>query len=252
MQVTQQVGTTFAPAVASRTALRIQIYADGADPSEMLRLYEQGAVDGFTTNPTLMRKAGVADYEAFAKSVLAQIPDLPISLEVFANDFPEMERQARLITSWGPNVVVKIPITNTKGESSIPLVRRLVEANIKLNVTAMLLVEQVRQVAEALSRQVPAIVSIFAGRIADTGRDPMPIMSEAAAVLQDNPNASLLWASPREILNVYQAEQCGCDIVTVTGPLLAKLAMRGTDLGELSRDTVQMFYDDARRAGYSL
>ena len=238
--------------VDGKRKLRISIYADGADPSEMVQLYQQGIVQGFTTNPTLMRKAGVADYEAFAKSVLAQIPDLPISLEVLADDFPEMERQARLISSWGPNVFVKIPVTNTKGESSLPLVHRLQQVKVKLNITAILLVEQVLHVAEALSHDVPAIVSVFAGRIADTGRNPVPIMGEAAGVLRDNPNASLLWASPREVLNVYQAEQCGCAIITVTRPVLAKLRMRAMDLRELSCETVQMFYDDACRAGYSI
>jgi transaldolase len=233
-------------------ALDIDIYADGADVREMLQQYRAGIVRGFTTNPTLMRKAGVTDYRAFAEAALAEVPDLPISFEVFADDFEAMGRQARLIASWGPNVYVKIPITNTRGQSSMPLVRRLIGSGIRLNVTALLTVKQVLTLAEVLATDVPTIVSIFAGRIADTGRDPMPVMREAAAILSGKPNARLLWASPREVLNIYQAEECGCDIVTATKPLLDKLALRDKDLIELSLETVKMFHDDAKEAGYSL
>jgi transaldolase len=239
-------------ATRSDTHLKIDIYADGANLEEFLEAYRGGFVRGFTTNPTLMRKAGVSDYEAFAKSVLAEIRDLPISFEVFADDFPNMERQARLISSWGRNVFVKIPVTNTKGESSVPLVRTLVAADVKLNVTALLTIEQVEQVASALSPAVPAIVSVFAGRIADTGRDPVPMMRRAVEMIRGNPNGRLLWASPREVLNIYQAEECGCHVITVTKALLDKLLMRGMDLDQLSRDTVKMFYSDACAAGYSI
>jgi transaldolase len=199
-----------------------------------------------------MRKAGVTDYTAFARSVLALIHDLPISFEVFADDFSEMERQALVISSWGANVFVKIPITNTNGESSIPLVHGLVAAGVKVNVTALMTEQHVVSVAEVLSPSVPAIVSVFAGRIADTGRDPVPIMRRSAKALSGNPTARLLWASPREVLNIYQAEACGCHIITVTKALLDKLPLRGTDLDELSRQTVQMFYSDARAAEYSI
>lgn len=232
--------------------LAIDIFADGADLKELLAAYRGGMVRGFTTNPTLMRKAGVADYESFAKSVLAEIRDLPISFEVFADDFRSMERQALAISSWGQNVFVKIPVTNTAGESSIPLVRRLVAADVKVNVTALLTLQQVEQVARALLATVPAIVSVFAGRIADTGRDPVPVMRRAVEIIQGNPNARLLWASPREVLNLYQADECGCHIITMTKGLLDKVSMRGMDLAQLSRDTVKMFYGDACAAGYSI
>lgn len=232
--------------------LRIEVYADGADLAEMRQAYRSGAVRGFTTNPTLMRKAGVVDYEGFARTVLDEIRDCPISFEVFADEFGEMERQARKIASWGSNVFVKIPFTNTRGISSIPLIRDLVAADVKVNVTAMMNIRQVEQASMALSPSVPAIASVFAGRIADTGRDPVPIMREAAGIISGNPNARLLWASPREVLNLYQAEECGCHIVTATKPLLDKLTMRGQDLDELSRATVKMFYDDAQSAGYTI
>jgi transaldolase len=232
--------------------LAIDIFADGADLQEFREAYQGGVVRGFTTNPTLMRKAGVTDYEGFAKSLLAEIRDLPISFEVFADDFRSMERQALRISSWGPNVFVKIPVTNTAGESAVPLVRRLVAADVKVNVTALLTLQQVEQVARALLPTVPAIVSVFAGRIADTGRDPVPIMRRAAETIQGNPNARLLWASPREVLNLYQADECGCHIITMTKALLDKVAMRGMDLAQLSRDTVKMFHTDARAAGYSI
>jgi transaldolase len=246
--------TWVAPRRAGLTAtgLRIEVYADGANLDEMLQAYRAGLVRGFTTNPTLMRKAGVRDYAAFARSVLIEIRDLPISFEAFADEFGEMERQALMISSWGDNVFVKIPVTNTKGESSIPLVRNLVAATVKVNVTALMTEQQVAAVAEVLSPSVPAIVSVFAGRIADTGRDPIPMMRRSARLVSGNPSARLLWASPREVLNIYQAEACGCHIITVTKPLLDKLSMRGMDLDELSRQTVNMFYSDAQAAEYSL
>jgi len=231
-------------------ALRVDVYADGANLDEFVTAYRGGMVRGFTTNPTLMRKAGVSDYSAFAKSVLAAIRDLPISFEVFADDFPNMERQARIIASWGPNVFVKIPVTDTAGNSSTHLIRRLVDSDVKVNVTALMTISQVEQVAEVLAPGVPALVSVFAGRIADTGRDPVPIMRRAAEIVRGNPNARLLWASPREVLNVYQAEDCGCHVITMTKALLDKLPMRDMDLNQLSRDTVNMFYSDARSAGY--
>ena len=248
----RHVRTAAATAPTADGSLGIDVYGDGADLREIVETYRQKAVRGFTTNPTLMRKAGVDDYEAFAKSVLSEIRDLPISFEVFADEFPEMERQALAISSWGRNVFVKIPITNTRGDSSIGLVRRLVQAEVKLNVTALLTLDQVDEVMRALSPALPAIVSVFAGRIADTGRDPVPIMRRAAQVVSGNPNARLLWASPREVLNVYQAAECGCHIITLTKPLLDKVTMRGMDLHHLSRETVKMFYSDACAAGYSI
>jgi len=232
--------------------LKIKLFADGANLSDMVGAYKEGKVKGFTTNPTLMRKAGICDYPGFAKEVLLHIPDLPISFEVFADDFDEMYEQANEISSWGKNVYVKIPITNTKGESSVTLVRRLVEKGVKLNVTAILTLEQVKEINEALSPDVAAIVSVFAGRIADTGRDPMPIMKQAASVLRAKSKGELLWASPREVLNVYQADECGCDIITATTDVLKKLPMGGKDLAELSRETVQMFYEDACQAGFQI
>ena len=232
--------------------LRIKIFADGADISSMKRAYEEGIVKGFTTNPTLMKKDGVTDYEAFARAVLKEITDLPISFEVFSDDFASMEREARKIASWGKNANIKIPITNTKGESSIPLVKKLSADGLPLNVTAILTLDQVKEVAEALSPVVPSIVSVFAGRIADTGRDPVPYMKEAASILQAKPKAELLWASSRELLNIFQAEACGCHIITVTNDILKKLAMVGKDLAELSLDTVKMFYKDAQSAGYRI
>ena len=232
--------------------LKIAIYSDGADVRDMIAARDAGIVTGFTTNPTLMRKSGVSDYSAFAREVLKAIGDMPISFEVFADDFEEMERQAKKIATWGDGVYVKIPITNTKGESSVPLIRRLSAAGVKLNVTAILTLDQVRDVVDALAPETPAVVSVFAGRIADTGVDPVPLMREAGAIVAKRPKAELLWASPRELLNIFQAEECGCHIITVTPELLKKLAMVGKPLDELSLDTVRMFYDDAAAAGYSL
>ena len=235
------------------TDLRIHLYADGADIKEMVAARQAGVVKGFTTNPTLMRKAGISDYEIFAKQVLEAIPDRPISFEVFADEFGEMERQARKIAEWGPLVYVKIPITDTKGESSLPLVHRLTEAGVKLNITAILTVAQVRDLAGQLNADVPVVVSVFAGRIADTGRDPEPIMRASKSLLEGLPKAQLLWASSREVLNIFQAEACGCDIITVMPDILKKLAtMRGKDLSELSLDTVRMFDTDAAAAGFKL
>lgn len=232
--------------------LKIAIYADGADVRDMVAARDGGIVRGFTTNPTLMRKSGVSDYESFAREALASTGGMPISFEVFADDFAEMERQAKLIATWGDAVFVKIPVTNTKGESAVDLIRRLSHAGVKLNVTAILTLDQVRDVVGALDADTPAIVSVFAGRIADTGRDPVPLMSEAKTICSSKPKAQLLWASPRELLNIFQAEECGCDIITCTSEILKKLAMVGKPLDELSLDTVKMFYNDASAAGFKL
>ncbi len=231
--------------------LKIAIYADGADVRDMAAA-RGSIVKGFTTNPTLMRKSGITDYEGFARQALEATAGMPISFEVFADEFDEMERQARLIATWGEAVYVKIPITNTRGESSVPLIRRLSAAGVKLNVTAILTLEQVRDVVDALNPDVPAIVSVFAGRIADTGRDPVPLMREAAEIVSKRPKAELLWASPRELLNIFQAEECGCHIITVTPDILKKLSMVGKPLDDLSLDTVKMFFNDAAAAGFKL
>ena len=233
--------------------LRIHLYADGADIKEMVAARKTDLVKGFTTNPTLMRKAGLTDYEAFAKEALAAIPDRPISFEVFADEFGEMERQARKIATWGEHVFVKIPITDPKGNSSLPLIGRLAKAGVKLNLTALLTLDQVRGVAEQLDPGVPAVVSVFAGRIADTGVDPEPMVQASAALLAHLPKAQLLWASSREVLNIFQAQACGCHIITVTPDILKKVAsMHGKDLAELSLDTVKMFDADAKAAGFKL
>lgn len=237
---------------SAKSSLQIHLYADGADVRDMTLARRSGIVKGFTTNPTLMRKSGVTDYEAFAREALQAADGLPISFEVFADEFDEMERQAKQIATWGESVFVKIPVTNTKGESSVPLIRRLAAAGVKMNITAILTVDQVREVVDAMDENVPAIVSVFAGHIADTGRDPMPIMRESLAIMKSRPKAQLLWASPRELLNVFQAEECGCHIITVTGDVLKKLAMVGKPLDELSLDTVKMFFDDADAAGFRL
>jgi transaldolase len=231
---------------------RIKLYADGADLNGMIDEYKKGIASGFTTNPTLMNKAGVKSYEEFAKAALKAIPDLPISFEVFADDLIGMEREARKIGTWGNNVYIKIPVTNTKGESTAPLVKKLSHDGLKLNVTALLTVDQVKSVAMALSTKTPSIVSVFAGRIADTGVDPMPIMKESVKVLKLNPKAELLWASTRELLNLIQAESCGCHIITITNDILKKVPLVGKDLNQLSLETVQMFYSDAQSAGYKI
>jgi transaldolase len=232
--------------------LKVKIFADGADVKGMVEMYGKPFVRGFTTNPTLMRKAGITDYRGFAREVLSQIPDRPISFEVFSDDFPEMERQAREIASWGTNVNVKIPVTNTQGEPAYALIRTLARAGIKLNVTALFTLEQVRDVVASLDARTPAYVSVFAGRIADTGRDPMPLMAAAHALVHTLPHAELIWASPRELLNVFHADAVGCDIITVTNDVLAKLGNVGKDLAQFSLETVQMFRTDAVKAGFAL
>jgi transaldolase len=232
--------------------LKIHVYADGANKDEMIKRYKEGFVKGFTTNPTLMAKAGITDYEGFAKSVLAVITDLPISFEVFSDDFPEMKRQALKIKSWAPNVNVKIPITNTKGEPALNLIKELLAEGTKLNVTAIFTEKQLQGLKEVMKPKDDVIVSVFAGRIADAGVDPMPIMKTAVAMFKDLEGAKVLWASPREVLNVYQAEEVGCHIITVTDDLIKKIASRGKDLTEFSLDTVKMFYNDAQKAGFQL
>lgn len=233
--------------------LKIQIYADGADKAGILELYAKPYIKGLTTNPSLMKKVGIKDYEAFSKDILKSVTAKPISLEVFTDDFPEMKRQAAKINSWGSNVYVKIPITNSRGESSLPLIKELAQQRVKLNITAILTLAQVRDVAAALNPAVPSVVSVFAGRIADTGVDPMPLMRASAALLEGQPKAELLWASVREVLNIFQAEESGCKIVTVPHDILAKAAkMLGMDLTALSLDTVKMFAKDAAEAGYKL
>lgn len=233
--------------------LKVKIFADGADKKGMLELNANPLITGMTTNPTLMRKAGLTDFEAFARDVLQTITVKPLSLEVFSDEFPEMKRQALKINSWAKNVYVKIPITNTRGESSLPLVKELANEGVKLNVTAILTMAQVEGVTLALNPKLPSIVSVFAGRIADTGVDPVAIMRQSKIILQDMPQAELLWASVREVLNIFQANDCGCHIVTATHDILAKaLKMSGMDLDELSLDTVKMFANDAKAAGFTL
>jgi transaldolase len=232
---------------------QIKIFADGASLPSMLESARDPRIAGFTTNPTLMRKAGISDYRAFAKEVLAAIQDRPISFEVFADDTSEMRRQAREIATWGGNVYVKIPVTNTKREPTTELVRELAGAGVKLNVTAICTLAQVRDVAQALKGGAPSVISVFAGRIADTGRDPIPLMKEALAICRAaGKSIELLWASPRELLNMIQAAELGCDIITVTPDLLKKLELVGKDLGDFSLETVQMFFRDAEAAGFKL
>lgn len=233
--------------------LKVKLYADGADKAGILSLNANAAIQGMTTNPTLMRKAGVKDYEAFAKDILQSVTTKPISFEVFSDDFPEMKRQALKIAAWGKNVYVKIPITNSRGESCLPLIKELGQQGVQLNITAILTLAQVRGVADALNPSVASVVSVFAGRIADTGVDPEPIMRASLALLQSQPKAELLWASVREVLNIFQADACGCHIVTIPHDILAKaLKMVGTDLTALSLDTVKMFAADAQAAGFSV
>lgn len=233
--------------------LKIKIFADGANLHSMLELYKTGYIKGFTTNPTLMRKDGVKIYEEFAKSVLDEIKDLPISFEVFADDFNTMEMEAKKIFSWGENVYVKIPITNTKGESSINLIRKLSAEGLSLNITAMLTLEQVKDVVNSVDNNSKSIISVFAGRIADTGRDPIPLMTEAREIInRSKSTAELLWASSRELLNIFHAENCNCDIITVTNDILKKIPLIGKNLSELSLDTVKMFNNDAVTAGYKI
>ena len=239
--------------MTSLNDFKVQIYADGADKAGILDLYGKPYIKGITTNPTLMKKAGIKDYEAFACDILKTVTAKPISLEVFSDEFPEMKRQALKIAALAKNVYVKIPITNSRGEPSVPLIRELAAQQVQLNITAILTLAQVRDVAAALNPAVPSVVSVFAGRIADTGRDPMPLMRASRALLEGLPRAELLWASVREVLNILQAEECGCQIVTVPHDILAKAAkLLGVDLGALSLDTVKMFARDASEAGYTL
>ena len=232
------------------TDLKIKLFADGADKAAMLQMYRNPLIRGFTTNPTLMRKAGIADYEAFARDILSEIRDRPISLEVFADEFDEMERQARLIATWGANVYVKIPVTNTRREPALDLIHRLSHEGTRLNITAILTLEQVRDVAAALAGGAPSNVSVFAGRIADTGRDPVPLMAKAVEMVSAHPGMELIWASPRELLNIFQADSIGCHIITATPDVLQKLLLVGKDLDEYSLDTVKMFHSDAVKSGF--
>lgn len=238
--------------IKSPMDLKVKVFADGADLSGMLQMYAKPWIGGFTTNPTLMRKAGISDYETFAKEVLAVIPDRPISFEVFSDDFAEMERQAMRLAELGDNVYVKIPITNTKQESSVDLSRRLAQRGLKLNVTALMTLDQVSAIKDALADGPPSYVSVFAGRIADTGVDPLPVMKEALRILGPHSNIELIWASPRELLNIVQAHDIGCHIITVTNDILAKLDLLGKDLSDYSLDTVKMFHRDASASGFSL
>lgn len=239
--------------MTSPAGLRVKIFADSADRARMLELSAKPYVRGLTTNPTLVRRAGVTDYRAFARDILSAITAKPVCFEVLADDFTEMERQALEIASWGENVYVKIPVTNTRRASSGPLIRRLVQRAVKLNVTAIMTLAQLREILPALSPATPSFVSVFAGRIADTGIDPVPLMARAVEMLKTtNGNSELVWASSRELLNIFQAEAIGCPIITVTADILAKLALIGRDLSECSLDTVRMFHDDAQSAGLSL
>lgn len=237
---------------ASELDLKVKIYADGADKASMLEMYADPRIAGFTTNPTLMRKSGVGDYRAFASEILRLIPDRPISFEVFADEFGEMEQQALEIASWGENVIVKVPVTNTRGQSAGGLLQKLVGAGVKLNVTALLTLSQVRYVTDIVGGGPPSKISVFAGRIADTGRDPVPVMAAAVQLLRPYANLELIWASPRELLNIFQADAIGCHIITVSTDILKKLHLVGKDLNQYSLETVKMFYDDAQKAGYRL
>lgn len=232
--------------------LRVKLFADGADAGRMRELALNPLIKGFTTNPTLMRQAGVSDYRRFAVELLKIIPDRPISFEVFADEFPEMERQAREIARWGEHVFVKIPVTNTRAEPSLPLIRRLSADGLKLNVTAVLTLSQVRDVVDSLATHVPAFVSVFAGRIADTGRDPIPLMAAAVEMLGTKPSLELIWASPRELLNIFQADCIGCHVITATPEILGRLRLVGKDLSEYSLETVMMFREDAQKSGFVL
>jgi len=232
--------------------LKVKIFADGADKAGMLEMYAKPYIKGLTTNPTLMNKAGISDYRAFAKDILSRIKDKPISFEVFSDDFKEMERQALEIASWGNNVYVKIPVTNTQRETCYGLVKKLAAQKVKLNVTALMTLTQVRDVTAALAPDVPSYVSVFAGRIADTGRDPLPLMAAAVEILKIVPASELIWASPRELLNIFQADTIGCQVITVTNDILKKLALVGYDLDEYSLDTVKMFYNDATAAKFKI
>ena len=232
--------------------LKVKIFSDGADKEDMLDMASKTFIRGLTTNPTLMKKAGIKDYEAFAKDILSTIKEKPISFEVFSDDFDEMEKQAMKITSWADNVYVKIPVTNTKKESSKELIKRLVEKKVKLNITAIMTLDQVKTVLSVLDNKVPSIISVFAGRIADTGKDPIPLMKECLTEMKINPKSELLWASPRELLNIIQADQIGCHIITATKDIIKKLKLANYDLEDYSLDTVKMFYKDAVDAGFKI
>ncbi|HTW52984.1 MAG TPA: transaldolase [Stellaceae bacterium] len=238
--------------MARLDTLSVKIFADGADLDGILKMYKNPLIKGFTTNPSLMRKAGIADYEGFAHKLLAAVPDRPISFEVFADTPRDMIRQGRTIASWGRNVNVKIPVTNTAGDFSEAVISELSRSGVTLNVTAVMTLPQVKRIAEALAPETPAIVSVFAGRIADTGIDPVPLMREARQILSMRPKAELLWASPRELLNIFQADEIGCHIITVTNDVLAKLALVGKDLDFYSLDTVKMFFEDAKAASFAI
>jgi len=232
--------------------LKIKIFADGAVIADMVEMYRNPLIKGFTTNPTLMRKAGITDYAAFAREAVAAIPDRPLSFEVFSDDLAEMKRQALLIRGWGENIYVKLPITNTQGISTAEIARELTLAGVKLNITAMMTFEQVYEMSTALLGGAPCFLSVFAGRVADTGRDPLPIMTSCVELLRLRPGQELIWASPRELLNVFQADEIGCHIITVTVDILRKLNATGKDLGQFSLETVRMFYEDAQKAGFQL
>jgi transaldolase len=232
--------------------LKVKIFADGADKTSMLEMHAKPFIQGLTTNPTLMKKVGIKDYRAFCQDILTTIKEKPISFEVFSDDFAEMERQAMEIASWGSNVYVKIPVTNTKQETCYALVKKLAAQKVKVNVTAIMTLSQVRDVVENLSPKVPSYVSVFAGRVADTGRDPVPVMAAAVEMLKLSPASELIWASPRELLNIFQADDIGCQVITVTNDILKKLSLVGYDLDEYSLDTVKMFYNDSITAGYKL
>jgi transaldolase len=232
--------------------LKVQIFADGADKAGMLEMYKKPFIKGLTTNPTLMKKAGIKDYEAFAKDILIEVKDKSISFEVFSDDLDEMEKQALKIATWGENVYVKIPITNTKGIPTYSLIKKLSDKGVKVNVTAIMTLEQVRDVVLSLNQNVPSYVSVFAGRIADTGVDPVPLMSAAVQIASMNSKAEVIWASPRELLNVFQADEIGCQIITVTNDILKKLELVDYNLNTYSLDTVKMFYNDAVSAGFKL
>jgi len=236
----------------SVSELKVQIFADGADKASMLELYRQPYIKGFTTNPTLMRKAGITDYECFAHEILQSIPDRPISFEVFADDEAEMERQARKIARWAANVYVKIPVTNTRRQPMYGLVRRLSAEGIQINATAVLALDQVDHLAQALRGGAPSYISVFAGRVADTGLDPIPLMKSALELMAPEPNTQLVWASPRELLNIFQADDIGCHIITVTSDVLKKLSLVGKDLHEYSLETVRMFHNDAAQSKFKL
>jgi transaldolase len=238
--------------VKTLSDLKVKLFADGADKAQILKWHANPLVRGFTTNPTLMRSAGVTDYEAFAREILGIVKDRPISFEVFADDFFQMERQARKIAAWGQNVFVKIPVTNTKRQPSMELVSMLAHSGVKVNVTAVLTLDQARKAAAALAGGAPSVISVFAGRIADTGRDPVPIVAAAAEVVAAHSNIELIWASPRELLNIFQANKAGCHIITVPDDILSKLQRVGKDLNEFSLETVLMFYNDAAKSGYAL